>query len=62
VALPALEHCSIGVIGLGYVGLPLTHDEFGSLDRAKLAEWSGNSAVVYDLKYILPRDAVDLRL
>lgn len=42
--------------------LAVAHDEFKSLDRTKLAEWSGNSAVVYDLKYILPRDAVDLRL
>ena len=42
--------------------LAVAHDEFKALDRAKLAEWSGTSAVVYDLKYILPRDAVDLRL
>ena len=42
--------------------LAVAHDEFKALDSAKLAEWSGTSAVVYDLKYILPRDAVDLRL
>ena len=42
--------------------LAVAHDEFKALNSAKLAKWSGNSAVVYDLKYILPRDAVDLRL
>ena len=42
--------------------LAVAHEEFKALDGARLAEWSSTSAVVYDLKYILPRDAVDLRL
>jgi UDP-N-acetyl-D-galactosamine dehydrogenase len=42
--------------------LAVAHDQFKALDSAMLAEWSSTSAVVYDLKYILPRDAVDLRL
>ena len=42
--------------------LAVAHEEFKALDGARLAEWSSSSAVVYDLKYILPRDAVDLRL
>jgi UDP-N-acetyl-D-mannosaminuronate dehydrogenase len=40
----------LAVIGLGYVGLPLAV-EFGKPQQ-----------VLYDLKYVLPRDAADLRL
>jgi UDP-N-acetyl-D-galactosamine dehydrogenase len=64
IALPeGAQVVSSPVLG-AYSGIVLAvaHEEFKALDGARLAEWSSSSAVVYDLKYILPRDAVDLRL
>lgn len=42
--------------------LAVAHDEFRTLDEAQLNQWMRPDRVIYDLKYVLPRALVDVRL
>lgn len=42
--------------------LAVAHDEFRALDEAQLNQWMRPDRVIYDLKYVLPRALVDVRL
>jgi UDP-N-acetyl-D-glucosamine/UDP-N-acetyl-D-galactosamine dehydrogenase len=42
--------------------LAVAHDEFRTLDEAQLNQWMRPDRVIYDLKYVLPRTLVDVRL
>ncbi len=42
--------------------LAVAHDEFRTLDEAQLNQWMRSDRVIYDLKYVLPRALVDVRL
>lgn len=57
VPLPAPEHGAYDAVVLA-VG----HDEFRDLGAAGIRAYGKPQSVVYDVKYVLPRDAVDGRL
>ncbi|WP_068546649.1 Vi polysaccharide biosynthesis UDP-N-acetylglucosamine C-6 dehydrogenase TviB [Thalassotalea crassostreae] len=42
--------------------LAVAHDQFKSLTRKELLNWVKSNHVIYDLKYVLPKDEVDIRL
>jgi len=42
--------------------LAVSHDEFKALGAAKIREFAKEKHVIYDLKYVLPKDEVDMRL
>ena len=42
--------------------LAVAHDEFRTLDETQLNQWMRPDRVIYDLKYVLPRALVDVRL
>ena len=42
--------------------LAVSHDEFKALGAARIRELTKEKHVIYDLKYVLPRDEVDMRL
>ena len=42
--------------------LAVAHDQFRTLDEAQLNQWMRPDRVIYDLKYVLPRTLVDVRL
>ena len=42
--------------------LAVAHDELRTLDEAQLNQWMRPDRVIYDLKYVLPRTLVDVRL
>ena len=42
--------------------LAVAHEQFHELDESQLNTWLQTERVIYDLKYVLPKDLVDLRL
>lgn len=58
-SLPSIESATIGVIGLGYVGLPLAVP-FGS--RQNVIGFDLNLQRINKLSCLLPKHLVDLRL
>ena len=42
--------------------LAVAHEQFHELDESQLNTWLKTERVIYDLKYVLPKDLVDLRL
>jgi UDP-N-acetyl-D-galactosamine dehydrogenase len=42
--------------------LAVAHREFRALGAESIRRWGKPEHVLYDLKYVLPADAVDLRL
>ena len=42
--------------------LAVAHEQFYELDESQLNTWLQTERVIYDLKYVLPKDLVDLRL
>jgi len=42
--------------------LAVSHDEFKVLGATKIREFAKEKHVIYDLKYVLPKDEVDMRL
>ena len=42
--------------------LAVAHEQFHELDESQLNTWLQSERVIYDLKYVLPKDLVDLRL
>jgi UDP-N-acetyl-D-glucosamine/UDP-N-acetyl-D-galactosamine dehydrogenase len=48
--------------GYDAVIIAVGHDEFRTLGAAGIRAFGKPDSVVYDVKYILPRDAVDGRL
>jgi len=42
--------------------LAVAHDEFKAMGAAKIREFAKDKHVIYDLKYILPKEDVDIRL
>lgn len=42
--------------------LAVAHEQFHQLDESQLNAWLQSERVIYDLKYVLPKDLVDLRL
>jgi UDP-N-acetyl-D-galactosamine dehydrogenase len=42
--------------------LAVSHDEFKKLGAENIRKLGKNNHVLYDLKYLLPKDTVDMRL
>jgi UDP-N-acetyl-D-galactosamine dehydrogenase len=42
--------------------LAVSHDEFKALGAEKIKAWGKENHVIYDLKYVLPKEQVDIRL
>ena len=42
--------------------IAVAHDNFYKLGVKAIREFGNNGAIIYDLKYIFPRDECDLRM
>ena len=59
-----LTDLRIGIVGPGDVGLPLAipHPQVREIGAAGIRSFGRAPHVLYDLKYVLPAEAADLRL